>query len=42
MGGGWGGEQSFEVFLDVVFMLDIALSFVTCYDDQVGVDVMSV
>ena len=28
--------QAFDVFVDVLFMLDICLSFVTCYEDQVS------
>ena len=28
--------QVFDVVVDVVFMLDICLSFVTMYEDQVG------
>ena len=30
-----GQWQAAEIFIDVMFMLDICISFVTCYEDQV-------
>jgi hypothetical protein len=33
--GGREGSQAVEIFIDVMFMLDICLSFVTSYEDQV-------
>jgi hypothetical protein len=32
---GGGHRQAAEIFIDVMFMLDICISFVTCYEDQV-------